>query len=465
MSGDVTPPAEPTNLEVFSAPEGIRATWTNPEDTDWWAACVYIGTTATFDENTLAATLAADVYEAGGWTAGTTYYVWVRAKDTSGNLGPTALADESAKIFNGSGEPDDATNTQGSKDGDLYIDAEGIVWKKANDAWTKTGIDLTGTDGAAIHTDSGHWYELTDTGWELRGDLTGPPGPKGASVLHWPQNTDPLSTFGVVGDVAIRPDGVWYEKTEDGWERRGDLTGAPGTKIFNGDVAEDATPTATGENVGDVYVATDGRWWEWDGSAWQFRSDLAGRDGPGVELIFRRTTEDVAPATPTLPAAQQQMADQLPNDWSDDPRGVDADNPFEWVSERRRNSEGEWSDFSAPVKWAVYIPGEPGEQGEPGQEGQPGEAGQPGPPGGIGDPGPMGLPGPAGLQGPAGQPGADGKQVYVYYTNAPAETDPAQLTPLEQLSNGDWTTASGYYWYADATRIPAESGEEDQLDQ
>ena len=357
VEGDLEPPAAPTNLQVFSAPEGIRATWENPKDDDWWAACIYIGTTNTFDENTLAATLAADVYEAGGWTAGTTYYVWVRAKDTSGNLGPTtepvavtptALADEGATIFTGAGPPDDATSTQGSKDGDLYIDA-----------WTKTQIDLTGTAGATIHTysgeidadedhlyppdtitdpavgdiaihaDSGHWYERTATDWAYRGDLTGPPGPKGASVLHWPHDTDPLSTFGVAGDVA-----------------------------------EGATPTASGENVGDVYVATDGRWWEWDGSAWQFRSSLAGKDGPGIELIFRRTTEDTAPDTPVLDAAKVQLPDQTPDGWTDDPQGVDEDNPFEWVSERRRNSGEVWSDFSAPGKWAVYIPGEPGEQGK-----------------------------------------------------------------------------------------------------
>ena len=398
VGGDVDPPAAPTNLQVFSAPEGIRATWKNPED-DWWATCIYIGTTNTFDENTLAATVAADVYEAGGWTAGTTHYVWVRAKDTSGNMGPatgpvavtpTALADETAKIFTGSGAPDDATSTAESKDGDLYIDAEGVVWKKADGVWTKTPIDLTGTDGAAIHTysgeipdgqeslmppdtitdpavgdiaihsDSGHWYERTATGWELRGDLTGPPGPKGASVLHWPQDTDPLATFGVVGDITIRPDGVWYEKTEDGWQKRGDLTGEDGTKIFNGDVAKDAAPTETGENVGDVFVATDGRWWEWDGSAWQFRSDLAGKDGPGIELIFRRTTEDTAPDTPTLPADQQQQDDQVPTGWSDDPVGVDEDNPHEWVSRRKRNSGEVWSAFSPPKKWAVYIPGRDG---------------------------------------------------------------------------------------------------------
>ena len=398
VGGDVTPPVAPANLQVFSAPEGIRATWENPED-DWWATCIYIGTTNTFDENNLAATLAADVYEAGGWTAGTTYYVWLRAKDTSGNMGqptepvavtPTALADETAKIFTGSGPPDDTDSTAESKDGDLYIDAEGVVWKKVNGVWTKTPIDLTGTDGAKIHTysgaipdgeeslvppdtitnpgigdiaihnDSGHWYERTATGWELRGDLTGPPGPKGASVLHWQQDTDPLPTFGVTGDVAIRPDGVWYEKTEDGWQKRGDLTGKAGTKIFNGDVAEDAAPTATGENEGDVFVATDGRWWEWDGSAWQFRSDMAGKDGPGVELIYRRTTEDEAPDMPTLPEEQQQQAKQMPDGWTDDPQGVDADNPFEWVSERRRDSEELWSDFSAPGKWAVYIPGKDG---------------------------------------------------------------------------------------------------------
>ena len=210
VGGDLTPPGAVTDFEVFSAPNGIRATWTNPTDDDFAVACVYVGTTDVFADAELAATLAADVYESSGWTAGTEYRVWVLAKDLSGNEGaatgpelvtPTAFAEEGAEILTGDDAPDD---TNDGKDGDLYVRADGALWIKANGTWTNTGIDLTGDPGAKIHT-----YDDTDSS----GDPIAPPSTIDANV----------------GDIAIHTEsGQYYQYTATGWKEEGDLTGPQG---------------------------------------------------------------------------------------------------------------------------------------------------------------------------------------------------------------------------------------------
>ena len=110
--------------------------------------------------------------------------------------------------------------------------------------------------------------------------------------------------------------------------------------------------------------------------------------------------------------------------------------------------------------------GDAGPKGNLGAQGDAGLAGTKGDDGPIGNIGPQGAAGLAGtkgdagpkgvggIQGTAGNPGTAGDQAFVYYSDAPADIDIDDLEPLVRLSNGDWTTASGYYWYADATRVP-----------
>ena len=54
--------------------------------------------------------------------------------------------------------------------------------------------------------------------------------------------------------------------------------------------------------------------------------DPAGSDGAGYQFIFRRTTTDTAPTSPTTTAAQRRNDAYVPTGWSDDPTGVDATN-------------------------------------------------------------------------------------------------------------------------------------------
>ena len=243
---------------------------------------------------------------------------------------------------------------------------------------------------------------------------------------------------------------------------------------------------------------------------WSVR--IKGRDGRGNEFIFIRTaTEADKPADIVTPAANLLTDEYRPAGWTDDPKGPTATLKFEWVAERRGTSKN-WNEFSPVAQWANYSvdgakgdpgpkgnvgpqgdagdkgpkgdpgpkgnvgpqggPGDPGPKGDLGPKGNVGPQGGPGDPGPKGDLGPKGNVGPQGIAGPdgpqggtgpkgvigiqgvAGTPGPDGDQAFVYYSNAPANIDPDDLAPLVRLSNGDWTTASGYYWYADATRVP-----------
>ena len=280
VDGDLTPPGQMTSLDLNPLAGGYRAEWTNPTDDDFAAARVYASGSNSFATAALVAEVSADYYVATGLPTGTAVFVWVRALDSSGNAGQvrgpvevTPLAPGvAAAILTGAGQPDNADG----KNGDIYVQAGGTVWRKIAGIWVDTGIDLTGPSGATIRS---------------------------------------------------------------------------------GAIADGATPTGSGTTVGDVFLATDGRWWRWSGTAWIFQGNLTGRDGPGAEFVFQTTTTSVAPTLIQLPSNVMQMDDQVPDNWEDDPQGVDATNQFEWVSQRARNSAGVWGNFSAPALWAVYIPG------------------------------------------------------------------------------------------------------------
>ena len=76
-----------------------------------------------------------------------------------------------------------------------------------------------------------------------------------------------------------------------------------------------------------------------------------GTDGDGMEYIFQRTEVKTAPGTPLIFSPN---AGFVPSGWTDEPSGVSADYPFEWVSMRKKTN-GVWGGFSKPTLWNNYV--------------------------------------------------------------------------------------------------------------
>ena len=76
-----------------------------------------------------------------------------------------------------------------------------------------------------------------------------------------------------------------------------------------------------------------------------------GTDGDGMEYIFQRTEVETAPSTPLIFSPN---AGFVPSGWTDEPSGVSADYPFEWVSMRKKTN-GIWGGFSEPTLWNNYV--------------------------------------------------------------------------------------------------------------
>ena len=317
IDGDLTPPSDLGNFAVSSLPQGIHAQWENPTENDFAGVNVYISEQSNFTANqlTLAGALNATFFERFGYIAGRRYYVKARAFDNSGNLGrltpelsvvPTVQAGEGVQIFSG---PNPPAQTLGQND-DLYLQLNGNLWQKQNNAWVNTGIDLT-AEGAilfsfniastetvprpmpditapvgsiAFNTANGQYWERTDaTTWTYRGDLTGDKGDKGDKGSGWiPHltNTVPSNSIGENDDYIVRPDGIWYIKINGVWTQQGDLTGSDGSKWFTyqGSAAPPSTTfNSVQANIGDFALSTNtGRYYELTGATtWTLRGDLS----------------------------------------------------------------------------------------------------------------------------------------------------------------------------------------------
>lgn len=92
-----------------------------------------------------------------------------------------------------------------------------------------------------------------------------------------------------------------------------------------------------------------------------------GKDGDGVEYIFKLTTTADAPTVPT----GTNTDDSVPDGWTDDPTGTSESNPYEWVCSRKYDGEtktwGAYKGSSAdPTKaslWSIWQKGDTGNTG------------------------------------------------------------------------------------------------------
>lgn len=82
-----------------------------------------------------------------------------------------------------------------------------------------------------------------------------------------------------------------------------------------------------------------------------------GKDGKGIEYIFKLQNSGPSNPTPSDYAtnAEYQRTDKefVPRGWTDDPTGVTAANPYEWVS-KRVSTNGHWGAFSEPAEYAHF---------------------------------------------------------------------------------------------------------------
>lgn len=143
----------------------------------------------------------------------------------------------------------------------------------------------------------------------------------------------------------------------------------PSSVNEDGSVPDSWTDHPTGVSESNQYewmcvrTKTDDLWSDWNGPTVWSKWGANGKDGDGVEYIYKRTTTNLSPDRPT---EVSQEDDFVPEGWTDDPTGVNENNMYEWVCVRKYK-EGIWSEFSNPALWAKW-----GEKGEPGKDGNDG---------------------------------------------------------------------------------------------
>lgn len=149
----------------------------------------------------------------------------------------------------------------------------------------------------------------------------------------------------------------------------------PSSVNEDGSVPDGWTDHPTGVSESNQYewmcvrTKTDDLWSDWNGPTVWSKWGANGKDGDGVEYIYKRTTTNLSPDRPT---EVSQEDDFVPEGWTDDPTGVNENNMYEWVCVRKYK-EGIWGEFSNPALWAKW-----GEKGEPGKDGPQGVPGDPG---------------------------------------------------------------------------------------
>ena len=315
----------------------------------------------------------------------------------------TVAAREGAAILTGTGVP----SKNDGKDGDLYVKSNGRLWKKENGTWRRTGIDLTGPAGAAVHrvstwppgnslgnngdvaiADDGQFEEKVGGIWVRRGDLTGSTGPPGAdgATIHTGSGV-PESSLGSNGDLYVRSDGHVWRKADGAWTDTGtDLTGTAGSSVHR--VATWPPDNSFGRD-GDVAVADDGQFGDKVAGAWVLRGDLTGpqgRDGAAILTGSAVPADSLGSDGDLYVRADGHVWRRESGSWIDlgidltGPAGASVHRVATWPPDNSLGKDGDTAiaddgQFGDKVAGAWQLRGDlTGPAGEPGEQGPRGES-------------------------------------------------------------------------------------------
>ena len=184
---------------------------------------------------------------------------------------------------------------------------------------------------------------------------------------------------------------------------------------------------ATAANLNETPSTSNTNWNTFADGGQDGAAGSAGSDGAGYQFIFRRTTTDTAPTSPTTTAAQRRNDSYVPTGWSDDPTGVDTTNLYEWVSVRI-GTAGAWGEYSSPAIWSRFSAD--GTDGTPGARGEKGDQGD---------------------TGAAGSDGADGSGFEMVFQRNNSATAPASITTTNAQRTTDDFVPTG--WSDDPTGV------------
>lgn len=264
-------------------------------------------------------------------TDGKTYYTWIAYSDNADGTGMYQQPNDNTKYIGIAVNKETVTESSNPSD---------YTWSLFK------GKD--GADGLSV-VGGGHW-ESSKVPYKANTMVT-----LANCVFLSKVETShpPIRILRVKGGNFLRKkDGGYYlagkpadwEVNED-WDMLLDGRELKGESItFLGEFASHPSNPKEGDsyrNTADhcTYIYRNGLWMV------MVKDGTDGKDGKGYEWIYTRT--NIIGLTPDKPESKQQD-DYIPEGWTDDFLGVDADHQVEWACKRVKR-DGVWSEWSTPA--------------------------------------------------------------------------------------------------------------------
>lgn len=262
---------------------------------------------------------------------GKTYYTWIAYSDNADGTGMYQQPNDNTKYIGIAVNKETVTESSNPSD---------YTWSLFK------GKD--GADGLSV-VGGGHW-ESSKTPYKANTMVT---LANCVFLSKVETSNPPIRILRVKGGNFLRKkDGGYYlaGKSADwtvheDWEMLLDGRELKGESItFLGEFASHPSNPKEGDsyrNTADhcTYIYRNGLWMV------MVKDGTDGKDGKGYEWIYTRT--NIIGLTPDKPDSKQQD-DYIPEGWTDDFLGVDADHQVEWACKRVKR-DGVWSEWSTPA--------------------------------------------------------------------------------------------------------------------